>query len=138
MNFHHVGILVNDIIEYFEAHFVSELGISSLQGPVLDDNQKARTAMISTGPGAGIELVSPSEAGSPLSAALKAGGGLHHLCYEVDDIEAAFATLRERGLVPVSAPTPAVLFEGLRVAFLFSRTGGLIELVESELGAAEE
>lgn len=131
MRFHHVGILVNDIESHFDKHFVRELGIESLTGPVLDPNQQAFTAMISTGPGAGIELISPSEDDSPLKISLDKGGGLHHICYEVNDITESFSALRDTGMVPVSAPQPATLFEGLKVAFLYSRLGGLLELVES-------
>jgi methylmalonyl-CoA/ethylmalonyl-CoA epimerase len=131
MKFHHVGILVSDIESHFNEHFVNELGINSLKGPVLDPHQKAFTAMITTGPGAGIELISPSEPESPIKPALEKGGGLHHVCYEVDDINLEFDSLRSSGMVPVSSPKPAILFEGLQVAFLYSKLGGLIELVEA-------
>ncbi len=131
MRFHHVGILVGDIKEHFDSHFIGELGINSMKGPVLDPNQQAFTAMITTGQGAGIELVSPTNSNSPLNAALQKGGGLHHVCYEVDDIRHAFDSLHSSGMIPVSAPTPATLFEGLKVAFLYSKMGGLVELVEA-------
>ena len=131
MKFHHVGILVENIEQYFDDHFVKELGISTLDGPVLDTNQQAHTAMIRTGSGAGIELVSPSSPDSPIYAALQDGGGLHHICYEVQNIEDSLANMRASGMLPVSAPSPAALFGGLRVAFMYSKSGGLVELVEA-------
>ena len=35
------------------------------------------------------ELVEPAEAQSPVSSFLEKGGGLHHVCYEVDDLDLA-------------------------------------------------
>jgi methylmalonyl-CoA/ethylmalonyl-CoA epimerase len=132
MRFHHVGILVANIEEHFKNHFAAELGMESLDGPVFDPSQKAFTAMIRTGPGAGIELISPNGPDSPIASAFKNGGGMHHICYEVDDIEATLEEMRSAGMVPVSPPTPATLFDGLRVAFMYSKLGGLVELVESK------
>jgi methylmalonyl-CoA/ethylmalonyl-CoA epimerase len=131
LRFHHVGIVVSDVERYFEEHFKEELGVITLEGPVVDANQGATTAMVRTGPGAGIELVAPIGSDSPVSAALESGGGFHHICYEVNDINEAFDSLRSKGLVPVSEPVPAVLFGGSKVAFMFSKHGGLIELVEA-------
>ena len=137
MRFHHVGILVANIEQHFKDHFTNELGITSIEGPVLDPNQKAFTAMIRTGLGAGIELISPSGIDSPISPALENGGGMHHICYEVDDIESTIEKMRSAGMAPVSPPTPATLFGGLRVAFMYSKLGGLIELVESDTSDPE-
>jgi len=131
LKFHHVGILVESIEQYFDDHFANELGIYSLDGPVFDTNQQAHTAMIRTGSGAGIELVSPAIPESPIYAALQDGGGLHHICYEVQNIEDSLADMRAAGMLPVSAPSPAALFDGLRVAFMYSKHGGLVELVEA-------
>lgn len=132
MRFHHVGILVANIEQHFKDHFATELGMKSLDGPVLDPNQKAFTAMIRTGSGAGIELISPNGTDSPIASALESGGGMHHICYEVDDIESTLEKMRSAGMLPVSPPTSAALFNGLRVAFMYSKLGGLVELVESK------
>lgn len=61
----------------------------------------------------------------------KRGEGLFHLCLEVDDIEAALAELKSRG-VKLRDETPRTGHGGTRIAFLDpSSTGGLVfELVE--------
>lgn len=61
----------------------------------------------------------------------KRGEGLFHLCLEVDDIEAALAELKSRG-VKLRDETPRTGHGGTRIAFLdTSSTGGLVfELVE--------
>jgi methylmalonyl-CoA/ethylmalonyl-CoA epimerase len=61
----------------------------------------------------------------------KRGPGLHHLCLEVDDIEAALARLSEQGAALIN-PEPLTAPDGVRVAFIHPRSasGVLIELYE--------
>lgn len=48
--------------------------------------------------GVSIELLAPAEAGSDLRAFLKEkGGGFHHVCYEVDDLEGILRILKGKG-----------------------------------------
>jgi len=54
------------------------------------------------------------------------------MCYEVDDMEAAISSLRNRRFLLVSGPVPACAMENRRVAFLFQKNNGLIELVEEK------
>ena len=59
------------------------------------------------------------------------GSGLHHLCFETDDIEADMARLKEKGYRFLSeAPKPGA--HGTRVAFIHPKSCGgvLIELAE--------
>jgi len=76
------------------------------------------------------ELVEPAIEGSPVSRFLKKGGGLHHVCYETDDVESGLREARVAGLVIVAAPTPAVAFGGRRIAWVCSKNRLLIELLE--------
>jgi catechol 2,3-dioxygenase-like lactoylglutathione lyase family enzyme len=58
------------------------------------------------------ELVEPDNEVSPVSNFLKKRVGLHHVCYEIDDLELGLQEARSVGLVIVSGPTPAVAFGG--------------------------
>ena len=70
---------------------------------------------------------------SPVSAVLQRGrGGLYHVCYAVEDLEAQIEKFYQAGCAVVSGPNPAVAFGGRRVAFLYTPQDDLIELVESE------
>lgn len=80
------------------------------------------------------ELVEPAEPVSPVSNFLKKGGGLHHVCYEVDDMESSLRTAREAGLVIVALPKPAVAFGGRRISWISSRNRLLMELLERRTG----
>jgi len=81
-----------------------------------------------------IELIAPTSADSGVARYLsKTGGGIHHLCLEVDDLDAALSDLAARGveLITESARTRP---DGVRYAFVHPRaTGGvLLELYEKQ------
>ena len=63
---------------------------------------------------------------------MRGGGGTtpYHICYMVENMEAAVATLRSQRYVLVRKPEPAVAFDNRRVAFLYNKQVGLIEIVE--------
>lgn len=80
-----------------------------------------------------IELVHPLDGKGPIQKFLekKPDGGLHHLCFETDDLEADVARLRARGYQFLTeAPTPGA--HGTRVIFIHPKSCGgvLIELAQ--------
>jgi methylmalonyl-CoA/ethylmalonyl-CoA epimerase len=76
------------------------------------------------------ELVEPAEETSPVTSFLKQRGGLHHICYEIDDLESGLEHARRGGWAVASAPAPAAAFGGRRIAWIFSRHRLLTELLE--------
>jgi methylmalonyl-CoA/ethylmalonyl-CoA epimerase len=79
-----------------------------------------------------VELLRPLADDTPVGKFLaKRGPGLHHVAYQVADIDAALARLREQG-VRLIDETPRIGIRGSRVAFLHpSASGGVLtELVE--------
>lgn len=133
---HHIGVAVLDIDKALP-HYQSILGLRLLDGPYDDPIQRVRVCFLGTeGSREGvIELISPipgaAEGESPVHLYLKKDLGAYHVCYEVRDIESAVAGMRAKGCLLVSAPVPAVAFEGRRIAWLYLPTRQLIELVEA-------
>jgi methylmalonyl-CoA epimerase len=84
------------------------------------------------GPGGSeIELIEPTTPDSSLSKFLeKRGEGLHHICLEVDDIDAALAEMQEKG-ASVLDKQPRIAAEG-RAIFIHPKAanGVLLELIE--------
>jgi len=99
-----------------------------------DPLQKARVAFLRTPCPADalIELVEPAGEGSPILQFLQKGGGLHHLCYEVEDLDAHLRTMRQKGAVVVRRPLPAVAFENRRIAWTFTGQKLLLEFLERQ------
>jgi methylmalonyl-CoA/ethylmalonyl-CoA epimerase len=83
-----------------------------------------------------IELMEPLGKDSPIMGFLARhpAGGLHHVCYEVDDIRVARDRLRRRGATILSNGEPTIGAHGRPVIFLSPKdfAGTLIELEEAE------
>ena len=90
--------------------------------------EKVRTAFLPIGE-SHLELLEPTEPTSVIARFLETRKGIHHVCVEVDDIQAALAALKARG-VALLDETPRVGAGGCRVAFVHPRSaaGVLLEL----------
>jgi methylmalonyl-CoA/ethylmalonyl-CoA epimerase len=77
-----------------------------------------------------IELVEPAGEVSPVRNFLKRHGGLHHICYEIDDLDSTLEEALSVGLGIVSGPTSAVAFGGRRIAWVYSTSHLLVEFLE--------
>ena len=129
--FHHVGVAVRSIDAAAET-MGRQLGAGSRSEIVHDPVQGVRVCFLSLGESR-IELIEPAAEPSPIDGVLKRGMGLYHVCYEVDDLDAALARLRADGAALVAPPQPAAAFGGRRIAFVMS-CGLLVELLESGAG----
>ena len=83
-------------------------------------------------PNTKIELLEPLGEGSPIAKFLEknADGGMHHVCYEVDDILAARDRLKTTGARVLGDGTPRIGAHGKPVLFLHPKdfSGTLVEL----------
>jgi methylmalonyl-CoA/ethylmalonyl-CoA epimerase len=127
LTFHHVGLACRDIAAETAAHAL--LGYVP-DGPVFEDpHQRIRGSFQTLGPFR-VELLEPLDEQSPLMSWLERGVRMYHVCYETDDLGSALARLRDEGHRMVSAPAPAVAFDGRPVAFVMLRTRALVELLQ--------
>ena len=126
--FHHMGIACRDINK--TATFYIHMGYVS--SPVVDDPlQHVQVCFLDKEGAPRIELLAPLDEQSPVLRTLEnVGVSPYHLCYQVKDIEAAIGELRQQRFLLVSGPVPACAMGDKRVAFLFQKHTGLIELVE--------
>ena len=79
-----------------------------------------------------VELLAPIGPDTPVAKFLaKKGPGMHHVAYQVDDIDSALAALKEAGLRLIDE-TPRTGIRASRVAFLHPATAGgvLTEIVQ--------
>jgi methylmalonyl-CoA/ethylmalonyl-CoA epimerase len=129
----HVAIVVRDLEESIRL-WRDALGLE-LEAVEEVPEQEVRTAIFGKGLGR-VELISPTTADSGVAKFLeKRGEGLHHVCIEVEDIEAAMASLRKAGAPLIDAePRPGA--GGARVAFVHPKgmRGVLTELRQGPPG----
>jgi methylmalonyl-CoA/ethylmalonyl-CoA epimerase len=132
MRFHHVGYAVADINRYFTDFFLPLFAPVRVSPIYEDPIQRVRVLFAEVSSGTLIELVEPLDEASPVTRFIgDARGGLYHLCYEVEDLDAAVKRFRKHRCLPLAPPAPAVAFGGRRIVFLMTPQRDLIELVEA-------
>jgi methylmalonyl-CoA/ethylmalonyl-CoA epimerase len=132
MRFHHVGYAVADIAQYLDSFMrplMQPLAVSEL---VADPIQRVRVCFVTMQGGTVIELVEPLGEGSPVHEIVGSNrGGLYHVCYEVDDLEATLIRMRKQRCLPLGKAVPAAAFGGRRIVFLMTPQRDLIELLDA-------
>jgi methylmalonyl-CoA/ethylmalonyl-CoA epimerase len=123
----HLGIAVPSLAEAVRAYEALGFAVEARHDV---PTEKVRTAFLPVGE-SHLELLEPSDPGSVVAKVLEKRAGLHHVCVLVDDIEAALAALKARG-VRLLDDTPRVGAGGCRVAFVHPKAaaGVLLELKE--------
>ena len=127
---HHVGIAVKNMDEALEI-FQKKLGLKLEKITVVED-QKVKSAMLSSGGETKIELLEPTSQDSPVGRFLeKRGEGIHHIALKVRGIEELLKRLKDEGLNLVNE-TPRIGVEGTKIAFIHPKStkNVLIELCE--------
>jgi len=125
----HVAIAVPDL-DAASAQYRDTLGAKV--GAPQDEPDHGVTVVFIELPNTKIELLHPLGDNSPISGFLakNPSGGIHHICYEVDDILSARDTLQSTGARVLGDGEPRIGAHGKPVLFLHPKdfTGTLVEL----------
>ena len=125
----HLALLVEDI-DQAATFWNDALGLP--MDPIEDvPQEQARVAFLPVGD-TKIELVQPTNAESGLGKYLeKRGAGIHHICLEVEDIEASLTDLKEKDIQLINL-TPQIRDNGTKYAFIHPKSafGVLVELYQ--------
>lgn len=130
---HHIGFVVESIERRIDS-IASSLAATSVAGVFEDPIQRARVTFLEL-PGPGtirLELVQPTTPDSPVARFLEKGGGMHHVCYEVDELEAQIRHMKSERAMLIRSPQPAVAFGGRRIAWMRTRDALLVEYLERD------
>ena len=129
----HIGVAVEEIEPAIELYRDSlELGVAHRE---IVQEQGVEAVLLDVGENH-VELLAPLSPDTPVGRFLaKQGPGLHHVAYQVSDIEAALSACRAAGLQLIDEQ-PRTGIRGSRVAFVHPRsTGGVLtEIVEPAVG----
>lgn len=120
----HIGIAVKNL-EAAIPFYRDQLGME-FEGTEEVAEQKVKVAFLKVGESR-IELLEPTADDSPVAKFLeKNGEGIHHMAYEVTDIEAALTDLKQKG-VRLIDEKPRHGAHGSLIAFLHPKaTGGVL------------
>ena len=132
----HVAIAVPDL-DAAAAQYRDTLG--ARVGPPQDEPDHGVRVVFVELPNTKVEFLTPLGDDSPIAGFLtkNPSGGIHHVCYEVDDIRAARDTLKAAGARVLGDGEPKIGAHGNPVLFLHPKdfTGTLVELEEVPAGA---
>ena len=128
----HVAIAVKDLTKAVSV-YRDRLG-AAVSAAVPQPDHGVTTVFVSL-PNTKIELLAPLGEGSPIARFLErnADGGIHHVCYEVDDIIAARDRLAAQGARLLGDGEPKIGAHGKPVLFLHPKDfcGTLVELEQA-------
>jgi methylmalonyl-CoA/ethylmalonyl-CoA epimerase len=132
MKFDHVGVAVKSVDQMLAIYGkIGEFQVKTTEVP----GQKAKVALLKAGE-TSVEFLEPTSEDSTLAKFIRERGeGLHHIAFEVDDIEKTTEELKARGFRFIYEK-PADGKFGSRVNFMHPRsTGGiLVELTQNARG----
>lgn len=124
----HIGIVVNSLTQ--AAKFYKYLGIEPFYYEEVK-SQKVKVAFLKIGE-SDIELLEPTSDDSSFAKfLLKQGEGIHHVCYEVEDLISVLKRLKEGGIKLINEE-PVQGAHGKKVAFVHTQStnGVLTELAQ--------
>jgi methylmalonyl-CoA/ethylmalonyl-CoA epimerase len=128
----HVAIAVPDL---GRATAVYRDTLGARVSPALPQPEHGVTVVFVELPNTKVELLEPLGAGSPIAKFLERNGegGIHHICYEVDDILAARDRLKAAGARVLGDGSPKIGAHGKPVLFLHPKdfAGTLVELEQA-------
>jgi methylmalonyl-CoA/ethylmalonyl-CoA epimerase len=140
LRLNHIGLVVPSISQFAEVF--RTLGLNQVTQPEPDPIQRVSASFFTVDKGQEvyIELLEPTSDDSPITNFLrKQGGGLHHLCFEVADIEVMANELAKRGFQMVCPPVGCIGYDRSfkrectqpsKVAFFLLANKILIELLQ--------
>jgi methylmalonyl-CoA epimerase len=129
----HIGVAVEDLDAAIALH-EQAYGMAVAHREVVEE-QGVEAVLLDVGENH-VELLRPLDAQTPVGRFLaKRGPGLHHVAYQVTDVQAALDSLRDRGLRLIDE-TPRTGIRGSRVAFVHPASSGgvLTEIVQPSEG----
>jgi methylmalonyl-CoA/ethylmalonyl-CoA epimerase len=128
---HHIGYVVASIADA-APQFQKSLNVEWNGLVIHDPAQMVRVTFLPAHAPGGVtlELVEPAGPRSPVTKFLAAGGGLHHVCYEVADLASQMALSKAAGDVMVRVPMRAQAFQGRRICWFITPARLLVEYLE--------
>lgn len=127
----HIGMIVKSIDAAVE-HWEKAFGYRKMTEPVVNSRQKVKVVFLCKENSLTVKLIEPTDEASAVYKVAMKGGGLHHLCFRCDDMDAELRRLKKMGLRTITPPQPGEAFENEDIAFIYAGFGLNIELIDTD------
>jgi len=134
MRLDHIGFVVKDI-ETFRDYYIETFLAKPLSDIIDEPAHDVKIMFLETGYGdmPMIELITPSSKNSKVSAFLeKTGGGIHHLAYEVPNINEAIEHFKSLGSIILGNIVPGAGHNNTPTVWLYTKEKNLVELIQEQ------
>ncbi|WP_309087611.1 methylmalonyl-CoA epimerase [Domibacillus sp.] len=130
----HIGIAVSSL-EAALLLYTGKLGMTHIKTETVA-SQKVRVAFIDAG-NVKLELLEPAAPDSPIARFIqKRGPGIHHIAFNVKDIETRIAEMKSRGIEMIQEE-PVAGAGGAKIAFMHPKSTGSVLMEMCEKGGAK-
>ena len=128
----HVGILVRSLdeaVQIYQNLFSAKTGKVETTA-----DQGVKSVLVDIGSAGKLQILEPLPESSMAKLLEKRGGGLHHICFEVDNIEQELDSLANKGVELINKKAHLAL--GVKFAFVHPKSAGgiLVELCQKVQG----
>ena len=132
MKLHHIGVVVPSIQDSL-GELKKYMSFQSISLPTPVGSRKVNVCFLKIGEPF-LELIEPASQDSAIAEFASGGGGIHHLCFEVDDIQKEIDAMAGKGATILVEPVKG--FDERRIAFvdlnMKNTRCGLIEFLETK------
>jgi len=135
----HICFAVKDLskaVDFWDSAF----GYKQMTQIITNTRQQVKVVFITKDDSVMVKLIEPLEGNASIERFVKGGGGFHHICFKCDKLGDGIKDLNGKGLITLVAPEPGEAFENEDIAFLMTRYGFGLELIETnkKAGALSE
>jgi len=130
MKIDHICFAVKNIsegISYWEDLF----GYRQMTEVIVNSLQKVKVSFLCKEDSMLVKLIEPLAGNQSLVNFVNRGGGFHHLCFRVEDMDKQISELKEKGLLMLVPPQPGEAFNKHDIAFMLARNGLNVELIDT-------
>jgi len=126
----HLGIVVRSLeqgIERWEQLF----GYAKNSNTVVNTRQQVKVVFLAKQGSLPVKLIEPSSKQSPVYSFARKGGGLHHICFRCESLDAEVLRLKQSGGRLIVPPEPGEAFNNHDIAFMLIDPSLNIELIDT-------
>lgn len=131
MKIDHICFAVKSISEaiiYWETVF----GYRQMTEVIVNSLQKVKVSFLCKEESMLVKLIEPLADNQSLVNFVNRGGGFHHLCFRVEDMDKQISELKEKGLLMLVSPQPGEAFNNHSIAFMLAKYGTNIEIIDTD------
>jgi len=131
MKIDHICFAVKNLGEGI-AYWENVFGYRQMTEVVQNSLQKVKVVFLCKEESVLVKLIEPVEENQSLINYVNRGGGFHHLCFKVGNMEVQLSELKGKGLITLVQPQPGEAFNNHNIAFLLAKYGLNIELIDTD------